>query len=150
MSNDESILNTIKKIIGLAEDYNVFDLDIITYINSTFFTLNQLGVGPSKVYSIIDENDTWSDFFAESGDQLETVKTYIALKVKILFDPPTSSYVLDSFNRILQEMEWRFTVTEEVKTDADNGDNNVTVASVSDDGLHSDSVRLHGSRFEQS
>lgn len=100
-----SILATIKKMLGLDADYNAFDTDIIVHINSVFMVLNQLGVGPEKPYVITDGTNTWSDF--STTTDLEALKTYVYIRVKNLFDPPDKSYVLESYNKILQELEWR-------------------------------------------
>lgn len=101
----DSILGTIKKMLGLDTDYNAFDTDIIVHINSVFMVLNQLGVGPTKPFVIADGTSTWSDF--STTTDLEALKTYTYIRTKILFDPPDKSYVLESYNKILQELEWR-------------------------------------------
>lgn len=105
---DDSILNTVKKILGFEADYKAFDLDIITHINSTFFTLNQIGVGPKDGFMITGSEDTWDSFIGP--DKIMAVKSYMALKVRLLFDPPSSSFVLESLNRQATEMEWRLNV----------------------------------------
>ena len=107
----ESILISIKKMLGIDEEYTHFDADIIMHINSVLMILNQLGVGPSGGFIIEDETSTWSDFIPdETPVQLETVKSYIYLKVKLLFDPPLSSSVIESYNRQISEFEWRLNV----------------------------------------
>lgn len=108
-SNDNSILLTIKKMLGLTKDYDVFDQEIMVHINSVFSTLNQLGAGPKNGFRIHGPEDTWESFIGSSLD-LEFIKDYIYLKVKILFDPPTSSFVLDSMNNQIKELEWRINV----------------------------------------
>lgn len=108
----DSILSTIKKMLGLDEAYTAFDTDIIININSAFMILNQLGLGPAEGYSIHDANDLWSDFLGASPN-LEAVKTYIFLKVQLVFDPPTSSYVMESKTRTISELEWRLMVQAE-------------------------------------
>ena len=105
----DSILTSIKKLLGIAEDYTNFDTDIIIHINSVFSILTQLGVGPSEGFSISDENDVWSDFINDST-KIELVKTYIYLKVRLIFDPPQSSSVIDAMNRTISELEWRLNV----------------------------------------
>lgn len=103
---DESILTSIKKLLGIdAEDTN-FDADIIMHINSTFMILNQLGVGPTEGFSISDNSPTWSEFLKDRKD-LEAVKTYIYEKVKMVFDPPLSSAVMECMQRMTDEFEWR-------------------------------------------
>ena len=106
-----SILNSIKKLLGISSDYNQFDQDIIIHINSVFTILTQLGIGPSDGFSIVDANDEWEDFMDENSSRLELVKSYIYLKVKLLFDPPLSSAVMESMNRMISELEWRLNVS---------------------------------------
>lgn len=108
----ESILNSVKKMLGIMQDYTVFDEDIIMHINSVFFVLNQLGIGPSTGYSIKDDTNTWSEFILERTD-IESVKSYIYLKVKLLFDPPSSSALLDAINRQITEIEWRLSIIQD-------------------------------------
>ena len=108
----ESILTSIKKLLGITEDYDQFDPDIIMHINSVFMVLTQLGVGPSEGFSIEDDASIWSDFI-QDADKIEAVKSYIYLKVKLLFDPPLSSAVIDSTNRLISELEWRLNVAAE-------------------------------------
>lgn len=102
----QSILDTIKKKLGLASDYTSFDEDIITEINNAFFSLYQLGVGPSIPYMIDDEKDSWDDFPIDKHI-ISAVKEYIYLSVKRNFDPPTTSSVLSSINDRISELEWR-------------------------------------------
>ena len=106
MRMNDSILTSIKKLLGITEEYEHFDQDIIIHINSVFMILNQLGVGPSNGFSITDKTAVWSDFISE-GSNLESVKSYIYLKVKLLFDPPTTSAVMESMNRMICELEFR-------------------------------------------
>ena len=108
----ESILTSIKKLLGITEEYNQFDPDIIMHINSVFMILTQLGVGPAEGFSIEDDTAVWTDFIQDIK-KLESVKTYIYLKVKLLFDPPLSSAVIDSTNRLINELEWRLNVAAE-------------------------------------
>ena len=108
----ESILTSIKKLLGITEEYTHFDSDIIMHINSVFMILNQLGVGPEKCFRITGSFEIWDDFILDEID-LESVKSYIYLKVKLLFDPPLSSSVSDSMNRMINEFEWRMNVAAE-------------------------------------
>ena len=108
----ESVLTTIKKMLGIAADYTHFDSDIIVHINSVLMTLNQLGVGPETQTFIGSDMDTWDKILGDITN-LEAVKTYIYLKVRLLFDPPTSSFVVDSMNRQASELEWRLNVQAE-------------------------------------
>lgn len=103
---ETSILTSIKKLLGVAEDYTEFDEDIMTHINSVFLNLTQLGVGPEEGFMIEDNAAEWEDFINNSV-QLQAVKTYVYLKVKLLFDPPLSSSVTESINRMIAELEWR-------------------------------------------
>lgn len=103
---DESILNTTKKILGVAEDYTVFDLDIITHINTVFSTLTQLGVGPTAGFMIEDAEAVWADFFSDDL-QYNSVKSYLFLRVRLLFDPPTTSFAINAFENQIKELEWR-------------------------------------------
>ena len=105
----ESILNSIKKLLGITSDYDCFDKDLIIHINSVFAILTQqLGVGPENGFSISDDSAIWNDFM-EDSPRLEVAKNYIYLKVKLLFDPPTISTVAESTKRLCDEMEWRVT-----------------------------------------
>lgn len=111
---DNSILNDIKKLLGVPEDYDHFDTDIIIHINSIFMVLNQLGVGPSKPFTIKDSTSVWGDFLSED-DNLESVKSYIYMRVRLLFDPPESSGLIDSMNKMISEFEWRQYIEAENK-----------------------------------
>lgn len=107
----ESILTSIKKLLGIAEEYEHFDVDIIMHINSAFCVLTQLGVGPEEGFRIEDASTVWSDFLYDDP-RLEMVRTYVYLKVKLVFDTTSStSAVIDSINRQIQELEWRINVT---------------------------------------
>lgn len=105
----ESILTSIKKLLGIAKEYEHFDADIIIHINSVFSILTQLGVGPSEGFSIEDDTAVWTDFISEKS-KIEFVKSYMHLKVKLLFDPPLASAVIESMNRMISEFEWRILV----------------------------------------
>lgn len=108
----ESILTSIKKLLGIAEDYTHFDNDIIMHINSVFLILTQLGVGPPEGFVIQDATALWTDFVSDDKN-LELIKSYTYLKVKIMFDPPLSSAVLDSTNQLIKEYEWRIQVASD-------------------------------------
>lgn len=108
----ESILTSIKKLLGMTAEYDHFDTDVIMYINSAFMTLNQLGVGPSKCFSIKSDAETWKNFLGDS-ENLEAVKTYVYLRVKLVFDPPPTAALLDSTNKQIAEYEWRLNVQSE-------------------------------------
>lgn len=108
----ESILTSIKKLLGITEEYTHFDEDLVMHINSVFMVLTQLGVGPSEGFVIEDDSAYWSDFI-EDPVKLQAVKSYVYLKVKLLFDPPLSSAVIESTNRMISELEWRLNVEAE-------------------------------------
>lgn len=106
----ESILTSIKKMLGITEEYEHFDTDLIMHINSVLMILTQLGVGSSDGFSIKGKEEAWTDFLPE-GTQLELVKSYVYLKVKLLFDPPLGSAVVEVINRQICEFEWRLNVS---------------------------------------
>jgi hypothetical protein len=111
---EESILTSTKKVLGLEASYIPFDLDVITHINAAFSLLNQLGVGPEDGFSIEDDAAVWEDF-GVSANQLHLIKTYVFLKVRVLFDPPGTSFLLESANNQIKEYEWRLNVFREVE-----------------------------------
>lgn len=108
----ESILTSIKKLLGIEEDYVHFDADIIMHINSVLSILTQLGVGQSEGYSIKDANATWDEFITNPA-KLELVKSYVYLKVRLMFDPPSSSSAIESMKQLISELEFRIIVAVE-------------------------------------
>jgi hypothetical protein len=108
----DSILDNTKKTLNLASDYTAFDQDIILHINSVFSTLNQLGIGPAAGFSITDKVPVWADFL-EGDLRLNNVKSYMYLRVRLLFDPPTLGYVIDAMQAQIKELEWRINVQHE-------------------------------------
>lgn len=112
MNETKSILVSIKKLLGLAADYTAFDTDIMLHINSVFMILNQLGVGPKAGFAIKGDAECWTDFLPDTP-KLEAVKSYTYLKVRLMFDPPTSSSVLESYQRQISELEWRINAVAE-------------------------------------
>ena len=102
----ESILTSIKKLLGITEDYDHFDADIIMHINSVFMILMQLGIGPTDGFSISDADAVWSDFLSDAT-WFEMVKTYVYLKVKLVFDPPQSGTHISAIENSIKEFEWR-------------------------------------------
>ena len=108
----DSILTSIKKLLGITEDYENFDADIIMHINSVFMTLRQIGVGPEEGFFIEDKSATWADFMGDET-KIESVKTYMYMKVRLLFDPPLSSTVIECMNRSISEFEWRLILESE-------------------------------------
>ena len=109
---EDSILVGTKKILGIAAEYDAFDLDIITHINSVFATLQQLGIGPANGFMIEDATPKWEEFLGTDVN-LNPVKTYVYLRVRMLFDPPTTSFHLESLKAQAQELEWRLNVYRE-------------------------------------
>lgn len=107
-----SILDDTKKILGLPVNDESFDLDILMHINTAFSTLNQLGVGPLEGFSVEDASPTWADYL-DGDKRLNNVKTYVFLRVRLLFDPPATSFHLDSLKEQLQELEWRINAVRE-------------------------------------
>lgn len=110
----ESILTSIKKLLGITEDYKHFDTDIIMHINSVFMILMQLGVGPTDGFSISDDSSVWSDFLSDET-WLDGVKTYMYLRVRILFDPPQNGTLMNSMDKQISEFEWRCMVEHEFR-----------------------------------
>lgn len=108
----ESILASTKKLLGIEDAYTHFDGDIILNINSTFMTLNQLSIGPSTGFRITDRDDVWADVLLDRND-LEAVKIYIYLKVRLVFDPPQTGYLVEAISKQCAELEWRLNVQAE-------------------------------------
>lgn len=111
----DSILDSVKQAIGgIDPTCDTFDADLIIHINSIFSVLTQIGVGPDTGFYISDNTATWSDFLGEKDKQeLEMVKTYVAMRTKLLFDPPANSFVIDSIKKCCDEFEWRLNVAVE-------------------------------------
>lgn len=105
----ESILTSVKKMLGITEEYTHFDADIIMHINSVFMILQQLGVGPKEGFYIEDDTATWQEFLGDAS-RLHAVKSYMYLKVRLLFDPPASSTVMECMKQLISECEWRLNV----------------------------------------
>lgn len=112
----ESILRSVTKMLGMTEDYEHFDHDIIIHINSVFVDLYELGVG-DRVFQIEDDTSKWSDFITD--ERLNYVQQYVFLKVRLVFDPPTSSFVLTSIEDKIKELEWRINVMVDKDTTFD-------------------------------
>lgn len=108
----ESILDSIKKKLGLDFEYDVYDLDVITHINTVFLTLQQLGIGPVEGYMIEDASDMWDDFL-DGEIRFNAVKSYMYLRVRMLFDPPSNSFTQQAMKEQIQEIEWRLNVERE-------------------------------------
>ena len=118
----ESILTSIKKLLGIAEEYTHFDTDIIMHINSVFSILTQIGVGPSEGFFITDDSASWDDFLPNDA-RLEMVKSYVYLKTKLLFDPPDRSSVMDATKGMITELEFRISVAVDPHQEAINNNN---------------------------
>ncbi len=109
---EPSILKSTKKILGVGETDTSFDVDIITHINAVLSVLTQVGIGPDNGYMIEDDSATW-DAFIGTDPRLNLVKTYLYLKVRLLFDPPGTSYAIDAMEKQIAEFEWRLNVMRE-------------------------------------
>lgn len=109
----QSILDSTKKMLGLAADYTAFDLDVITHINSVFSVLTQLGIGPERGFSIEDSSITWDEYLG-GNKLLHTIKSYVYLRVRVLFDPPSAGYVLTAVENQIKELEWRINMEHEM------------------------------------
>lgn len=109
----QSILDSTKKMLGLATDYTAFDLDVITHINTVFSVLTQLGIGPERGFSIEDSSATWDEYLG-GNKLLHTIKSYVYLRVRILFDPPSAGYVLTAIENQIKELEWRINMEHEM------------------------------------
>ena len=109
----ESILDTIKQLLGIPTDDDSFDTDVKVNINAAIFTLSQIGIGPSNGYIVTSNTQMWNDYIGSSLINLEGVKNYIYLKTKIIFDPPTNSTTIQAINDNLKELEWRMQLAVE-------------------------------------
>lgn len=119
----DSILLSVKKMLGLTEEYEAFDLDIITHINSVFTILTQIGVGPSNGFMIEDKTAIWTNFI-KNMSLYQLVKSYMVLKVRLLFDPPTSSAALECYKTQANEYEWRLKTMAEIQEVMEDGNSN--------------------------
>jgi len=108
-ANTDSILDSVKKVLGIDASDTAFDIDVTMHINSVFMTLNQLGVGPIDPFMIEDNTVLWSDFIG-TATNIQAVKTYVYQKVRLIFDPPISTAALDALNKVIAEWEWRLNV----------------------------------------
>ena len=110
---ENSILKGVKKILGIDDSYTAFDFDILIHINSAFSTLNQIGIGPENGYAIEDDTAMWTSFIG-TDPLLSSVKTYVYLKVRVVFDPPQTSYLVDALGSQIKELEWRLNTLREM------------------------------------
>lgn len=116
----ESILDSIKKLIGIEDTETYFDSDIVTGVNSAFSSLNQIGIGPDDGFSISDNTKVWNNYLTDVRT-LELVKSYVHLKTKLLFDPPSSSSIVEIINKEISEFEWRLNIIKTTKQEVQNG-----------------------------
>ena len=118
----ESILTSIKKLLGISEDDTNFDLDVIIHINTAFTRLRQLGVGPNTGFRISDDGLTWNDYIPEEDLRFESVKTYVYLKVKLVFDAQTlSAAMISTIKETIKELEWELNVDAETPIEEEEG-----------------------------
>lgn len=156
---EDSILNSIKKSLGITPEYTQFDPEIIMHINSVFMFLQQIGVGPTNTYSIESDSETWTDFFSSANvKDVSAAKSLMFLKVKMLFDPPTIGSVNESYNKLIDELTWRCLIEGD---NVNDGIDNVASGNESDEpGISALSygfgrrvcngpVLLHGPNFNQ-
>lgn len=119
------ILTDVKKLLGIVEDYKAFDKDIVLHINSSFSRLRQLGVGDQTGFKITEDgNETWDDFLATCSEavrnELEELKSYMYLSVRLIFDPPQQNHIIDSYKELIKEFEWRMNLTVEMAERVDD------------------------------
>lgn len=122
----DSILISIKKLLGIDEYCEHFDTDVIMHINSAISILTQLGVGPSNGFFVVDNTQTWKELIGDRTD-LEFVKTYVYMKVRLVFDPPQSSSATEAMNKMISELEWRLNVAvDPIRSSEEEGIQNGT------------------------
>lgn len=109
LNETDSILISIKKLLGLSKECKDFDTDIKIHINTVIMNLDQLGIIIPESFSVKDENQLWSEIISDN-DKLDSIITYVYLKVKLVFDPPLSSAVMEANKESIKELEWRITV----------------------------------------
>lgn len=126
-----SILNSVKKLLGISEEYDAFDQDVIMCINSVFTILTQMGVGPENGFSISDSSATWDDYFSDEP-HVEAVKNYVGAKVRMMFDPPTSSSMMQALTNVISELEWRLNVQCDNSTGTSKDDKSISYNDLKD------------------
>ena len=122
---NESILSTIKKLLGVTDDYDYFDQDLLIHINSALMSLSQIGVRPSQDFYTLDKDTTWSEYLGydyQENIDFGSIKSYIYLKVKLLFDPPQNSFTIEAINKMITEMEWRINIVSENRNGCDDSE----------------------------
>lgn len=150
----DSILDSVKKMLGIDSEYTQFDADIIMHINSVFMMIKQLGVGPSEGFSITGREETWDDYF--QGTEVASVKTYMYLQVRLLFDPPTVGSVVSSYEKQVAELGWRIMIegdTIAIRDESNSGTSeyggvSLLSARSGDSPEDQSSVYLHGPNFK--
>lgn len=113
MALEDSILKTTKKLLGIPSTSTVFDLDVTLYINAAFSELNSLRIGPENGFRIEGSQETWTEYLGEDLANLDAVKTLVALMVKIEWDPPSSSYAIESMRKQIEMHQWRLNIAME-------------------------------------
>lgn len=122
---NESILSTVKKLLGVTDDYDYFDQDLLIHINSALMSLSQIGVCPSQDFYTLDKDTTWSEYLGydyQENIDFGSIKSYIYLKVKLLFDPPQNSFTIEAINKMIAEMEWRINIVSENQNGGDDSE----------------------------
>lgn len=117
----DSILTSVKKLLGIDAEYTAFDDDLIIHINSVFMILAQMGIGPSNGYRITGSSELWNDYLPADTKNLESIKTYVAQKVRLMFDPPMSSIVMECTKQVISELEYRLYVEVEFGDNTEEG-----------------------------
>lgn len=120
ISVNESILNSIKKLLNISKDDTSFDTDIIIHINSVITSLLQIGIGKEN-FRVVDKDTKWTDYISKD-ENIDYIKTYIYLKVKMIFDPPANGSIMQSFNETIKELEWRLHINYESTKDRGDQD----------------------------
>lgn len=110
---EQSILKSTKKLLSIGPDDDSFNDDVMTHINTAFSILNDAGIGPDEGFVINDDSTEWEEFLPDDNIKLSKVKTYVQLRARMLFDPPTSSFLLTSMQEQIKEVEWRLNVNRE-------------------------------------
>lgn len=123
---EESILTSVKKSLGISEEYEHFDSDIIMHINGVLMTLTQIGLGPENGFLISDKTTTWKDFVDAgeydpivTNESLGSIMSYVSIKVKLIFDPPSNSFTIEAMKKTANELEWRLNLAAERKSNAE-------------------------------
>lgn len=116
VSVEDSILNSVKKLLGIEPDFTEFDIDVMMNINAAIMTLKQLGVGPSDGYTVTSADDTYEDFLGEDNEETPQVKMYLFYKTRLGFDPPQSSVVVEAIKEMIRETEWRLNIQVDPKS----------------------------------